>query len=92
MIRTAIAVVLLFGAIIWLPLWVQIGLLVIAVVVVPYQLVLFVPAAFADALYAPGGISITHLKYTLMTAVLMILYWAIMTKTRITEVYAMEKK
>ena len=92
MIRTAIAIVLLCAAIIWLPLWVQIGLLVVAVIVVPYQLALFIPAAFADALYAPGGISIAHLKYTILTAVLIILYWVIMNKTRIGEMYAVEKK
>jgi len=92
MIRTAIILVLLFGAILWLPWWVQFVLLLVAIVVTPYRLALFVPAAFADALYAPGGVSIAHVKYTLITAVLLILYWIIMTKTRIGEMYAMEKK
>lgn len=91
MIRTAIAVVVLLGAIVWLPLWLQLLLLLGAVIVVPYKLTLFVPAVFADALYAPGVVSVAHLKYTLITALLLVLYWILITKTRINEIYAVQK-
>ena len=91
MIRTAIAIVLLLAAIVWLPFWVQVVLFVVAIVLVPYRLALFIPAAVADALYAPGGISLSHVKYTVLVAVGMIVYWALMTKTRVGEFYAVEK-
>ena len=80
------------AAIVWLPLWVQIVLIVAAVAVLPYRAAVFIPAAFADALYAPGTVSIMNLKYTLLTAVALLLYWTITTKTRVGELYAVEKK
>lgn len=90
MFRTILAIVVIVAAILWLPLWVQLTLFIIAVVLIPYRLGLFIPAAFGDALYAPHGISLTELKYTFVTAALIIVYWLIVHKTRVKDIYAVE--
>ncbi len=90
MIRTALAIAVIFAAILWLPLWVQLALFVLAVSMFPYRLALFIPAAVADALYAPVGISIPGLKYTLVVAALIIMHWVIVNKTRVKDFYAVE--
>ncbi|MFZ4500302.1 MAG: hypothetical protein ACOYMZ_02250 [Minisyncoccia bacterium] len=90
MIRTTLAIAVILAAILWLPLWVQLVLFGLSVVVLPYRLLLFIPAAFADALYAPVGISIPGLKYTLVVAGLIILQWVIVNKTRVKDFYAVE--
>ncbi len=92
MIRTFLAIVGISAAILWLPLWVQLALLALGVIVLPYRLALFIPAVFADALYAPGGVSLVNMKYTLITAALILAHWVIVHKTRVKDIYAVETK
>ena len=90
MIRTTLAIAVIFWAILCLPLWAQLLLFGLGVVVLPYRLLLFIPAVVADALYAPVGISIPGLKYTLVVAALIIMHWVIVHKTRVKDFYAVE--
>lgn len=92
MIRTAVFVVLLCGAIIWLPVWLQLVGFVVGTIFTPYRLTLFIPAILADTLYAPTMSGVFFLQYTLIVTLLLIVHWVISTKTRIGEVYAVEKK
>lgn len=91
MIRIVGAIVLLLAAVLWLPLWVQIGLFVIAIIVVPYRFFLVIPAIFSDALYAPT----THFSLkahwmTLLVLVLLGIHYFIMKKMRIRTLYGLE--
>lgn len=90
MLRTIFAITFITAALLWLPLWVQLALFIIAAVFIPYRLALFIPAAFGDALYAPHGISLTELKYTFVTMALIIVHWLIIHKTRVKDIYAVE--
>lgn len=96
MIRTTLAIAGIIASIVWLPLWIQLGLFSLGVVVLPYRLALFIPAALGDALYAPAGVNIAGLKYTLVVAALIIAHWVIVHKTRAKDLYknfyAMETK
>ena len=92
MIRTTLAIVAMLAAILWLPLWVQLALFALGVLVLPHRLALFIPAAVADAVYAPAGVSIAGLKYTLVVAALVIVHWVIVHKTRVKDFYAVEAK
>lgn len=84
MLRTTIAVIILCGVILWLPVWVQISLFAIAVILVPYRLVLLAPAVIADALYAPSSaFTVTHFKMTILVFGLLFIYWFITSYTRI---------
>ncbi len=84
MIRTIIALILLIISILWLPLWVQIGLFVVAVLVVRYRTLLIVPAVFADALYAPTStLSVGHFKVTMVVAALLVIWYIVATQTRL---------
>lgn len=87
MIRTILAMLGLIAAVLWLPLWVQLILFCVAVLLVRYRLALFVPAVLADVLYAPQP-NIIYCKMTVLVGVLIILWWVVMTKTRIGERYA----
>lgn len=87
MIKTIIAVIVLIAAVLWMPLWVQLILFCVAVLLVQYRLALFMPAILADVLYAPQP-SIIYCKMTVLVAALVILWWFVMTKTRIGERYA----
>lgn len=92
MIKVLISVVIAICAIFWLPLWAQLAIFCMLIIITPYRFLLLVPAIMADALYAPSGISILHAKYTLFVLVLLLLWWVITTKTRLREVYVLEKK
>jgi len=92
MIRTGLIVLGLLAAIVWLPFWVQAVLFVVGTIIAPYRLALFVPAVFADALYAPGTGSLMVAHYTIGVAVLLVVHWILIKKTRVGELYAMEKK
>lgn len=83
MIRTVVAVVALVIAVLFMPLWVQLVLFVLAVWVVPYRLPILAPAVLADVLYQPtGALSINVLTMTLVVAVLILLRWLLLTQTR----------
>ena len=92
MIKTGIALIVLIVATIWLPVWAQIALYIIAVILVRHRLLIFIPAVFADTLYTPT--TIWHLsahRYVILVAVLLIGFYLVITKTRIGQLYAMEK-
>ncbi len=87
MFRTILIVIGLIAAVLWLPLWVQLILLSVALFVTPYRLGLFVPAIISDVLYAPTS-SILHFKMTAIVACLLVVWWIIMHRTRLGERYA----
>lgn len=87
MIRTILIVIGLIVAVLWLPFWVQLILFCLAILITPYRLLLFVPAVFADVLYAPRP-SLVYCKMTILVAVLLIIWWIVMNKTRLGERYA----
>lgn len=93
MIRTIGAVVVLLGAVLFLPLWVQGVLFVVALIVVKHKSALVIPAIVADVLYRPGGWSIGHSMTTLVVLGAIFLYWFLVTRTRIESVvYGVAKK
>lgn len=88
MLKTVCAVIVVLMATIWLPIWIQILLYIIAVFVLPYQFLLLIPALYADALYAPhGGISLSMHLYTVGVAILLMVRWVLVHKTRIGILY-----
>lgn len=89
---TVLAITVLIAMVLYMPWWVQGIAFVIAVVIVPYRLSVLVPALIADAWYAPDpALSFSMLKTTLFVSVVLVIYWIIMTQTRVRHVYAMEK-
>lgn len=93
MTRIIGAVLALFIAILWLPLWVQLGLFCLAVIWAPYRVLLLVPAVCADALYAPTTtFSLGHFKMTMIVGGLLIVRQYIITKTRIGATYVQIRK
>lgn len=93
MIRTAIAVVAILASILWLPLWVQLVLFVLAVIFTSYRLWLFVPALVADVLYAPtSSLSLFHFKMTIFVGLLLVVWYVITTKTRLSIFYVPKTK
>lgn len=88
MIRTIVTLLVLFAAVLWFPLWVQLALMVAALFVLPQRLFLLFPAVFADAYYGPARvISFGTFRMTAIALVLLIIFWLIMTKTRLGEMY-----
>jgi hypothetical protein len=93
MLRTLAAIVIIFCATFFLPFWVQIGLYVIAIILVQYRAFLLVPALFADAWYSPiRDISPANNKTALLVLIMIVVYLLILSKTRITEKYGLPKK
>jgi hypothetical protein len=93
MIKTLSALILLFIATLWLPIWIQIILYVLAVVFVPYRLALLIPAIFADTYYAPTtALSLYTMRTTLFVLGLLVAHYGIINKTRIGLLYGVEKK
>lgn len=93
MVRTLIALIVLFLATFLLPFWVQIILYVVAIFLVRYHVLLLIPALFADAWYAPSReLSFANNKTSLVVLGLIIVYLFIMSTTRIKERYGLEKK
>jgi hypothetical protein len=83
-IRTVIAILVLFVVVTFLPWWFQLPLFLLAVLFVPYRVALYVPALYADILYAPTHtLSVMHLLMTLILTGFIILRWFIATKTRL---------
>jgi hypothetical protein len=82
--KTILAVAVLVAATLWVPLWVQLALYGVAVVFTPYRLALFIPAAIADALYAPGTMwQLGSHWYVLFVGALLVVHWIVVHKTRI---------
>lgn len=89
MIRATVALLTIISAVIWLPVWAQLGLFVVAILLVKYRLVMLIPAIFADALYAPTvHLSIFNFKMTIFVLTLLLIYWLVITQTRIGVLYA----
>jgi hypothetical protein len=84
MIRTIAAVIVLLGAILWSPVWVQLILFACAIVLVRYRAVLLIPAIVSDVLYAPTP-SLAHMKCTLVVAAMIGVWYLLMTQTRLGE-------
>jgi branched-subunit amino acid ABC-type transport system permease component len=93
MVKTFSALALLFIATLWLPIWVQVILYVLAVMFVPQRILLLLPAVFADAYYAPtASFSLYTLQTTLFVFALLCAHYIIINKTRIGLLYGMEEK
>lgn len=93
MVKTLIAIIILCGAVLYLPLWVQLGLFAIAVIIVRYPVALLIPAVFADAWYAPvRSFSFMNNKTVFIVGAMIILYYLVMRMTRIRERYGLEKE
>lgn len=88
MIRTTIALIVIMLAIFWLPVWIQIGLMVIAIGTCSYRVLFFIPAIVSDVLYAPtASITPGDLSMTILVGGLITL-WFILTKyTRLGNYY-----
>ncbi len=97
MIRTFCVIAILIGIVLWTPVWLQLLAFVLAVFLVRYRLLLFVPALVADALYAP---TLSHTWTSLIGAhttvlivgVFLAIWYIITTQTRIGTYYAISKK
>ena len=88
MIRTAIVVLVLIGAVCFLPLWVQVLLCIVGLLAVRYYSALIIPAIVSDVLYAPTAhLTFSQMKLTILTSVVVALYWFVLHKTRIGEQY-----
>ena len=90
MARLCIYIVVLIGGVIFLPVWVQLLLFALAVILVGrYRLGLFIPALFADVLYAPNShFILSNFKMTLIISGLLLIYSIVVTRTRIRTLYA----
>ncbi len=86
MIRTILAVIACTAAVLWLPVWVQIGVFVAVVFFARYRLALLIPAVYADVLYAPTH-SFKYFTMTFITLAMLIAWFLISTKTRMGEAY-----
>lgn len=85
MIRTLLGVGALIATVLWLPLWFQLMLFVVGILVLPYRLLLLIPAVVADVVYAPEyTLGIAHLKMTLIVALLLLVQYVVVTHTRFT--------
>ncbi len=88
MIRTLVGVIAMIAAVLWCPLWFQFVLLLAGILVLRYRLLLLIPAIVADVLYAPSDtLSIAHLKLTMITGVMLLVWYAVMHETRIAHLY-----
>ncbi len=93
MIRTLIAIVIIFLATLFLPFWVQIIFYILAVILVPHRTFLLIPALFADAWYSPvRDISPANNKTALLVLGMIIVYLIVIRRTRISQNYGLPKK
>ncbi len=89
MVRTFIILSILCGAVVWTPLWVQIILLAVAIIVVRHRVFLILPAILADALYAPTrAFDLGIFQTTLAVAGILFIHWVVTSQTRFGELYA----
>jgi hypothetical protein len=86
MIWSIFATIGLLGAVLWLPVGVQIALFVLVVLVFPYRLMVLIPAIVADVVYAPSStFAINHLIMTGIVAGMLAIWYVIVHKTRLGE-------
>jgi hypothetical protein len=91
MLRSIGGIVLFMMAILWLPVWVQIAVCIIAIILIPYRFFLVLPAIFSDALYAPTAhFSLTAHWMTLTVLALLGIHYGIIKKMRIRTAYGLE--
>lgn len=92
MVRTIAGLIILIGAVVWLPIWVQVAFFAAAIILLPYQYVVLIPAVIGDALYAPNGRIFTLSNHWLLIIVgaMLIIYWYSMKKMRVQRVYGLE--
>ncbi|MBP6904891.1 MAG: hypothetical protein KBB91_02450 [Candidatus Pacebacteria bacterium] len=86
MIQTILAIVVLLGAVLWLPVWVQIVFFILATVVVRHRLLLLVPAIVADVMYAPNpSFAIEHFIMTGIVLGMLLVWYVVVHQTRLGE-------
>jgi len=87
MIRSLCILVFLVCAVLWAPLWFQLTLFVLAVVLAPYKLFFLLPAILADILYAPtSNLSIGNFTMTLIVGTLIGIWFVLIEYTRLSYV------
>jgi hypothetical protein len=93
MVRTILAIIILFCAALFLPFWLQVTLYVVAIIFVRHRVFLLLPALLSDAWYAPvRNFNIASNKTFLLVAGMILVYLLIIRTTRISERYGLEKK
>ncbi|MDB5254850.1 MAG: hypothetical protein JWL92_226 [Candidatus Nomurabacteria bacterium] len=91
MIRTLIGIILLIVAILWLPLWVQLVLFAIFILIDANRSFAVIPAVISDALYAPGSVWNVHSHWmTLLVLAALLLYYIVIKKLRVRSTYGLE--
>jgi hypothetical protein len=81
----------LLAAVLWLPVWLQIVLFALAVIVGPYRFFFIIPAIVSDALYAPSmHFSLATHWMTLIVLAMLGLHWVVTKSLRIPTVYGLE--
>ncbi len=91
MIRAIVGVIILIGAVLWLPIWVQLACFAAAVILLPYRVFFLVPAIIGDALYMPGSqFNLASHWLTLIVLGMIIIHWYAMKKMRVQHLYGLE--
>lgn len=91
MVRTIVGVIILLLAVMWLPVWLQLALFAVAVIVAPYRLFLLIPAIISDAWYAPSmRFSLSAHWLTLVVLAMIGIHWYVMKKMRVQHLYGLE--
>ena len=93
MIRTIVALIVLFFATFFLPFWLQVVLYVVAILTVRHRIWLLLPALFADLWYSPvRSLSFHSNKTILLVFGMLVIYFVIVRNTRVTQTYGLSKK
>ena len=91
MIRTIVGVILLIAAVLWLPIWIQVVLFAIGVILLKYRFYVLIPAIIGDALYAPSThFSLSGHWLTLIVLAMLGIHWYVMKKMRVQSFYGLE--
>jgi hypothetical protein len=89
MIRSILAIVILFLLTIFLPFWLQIVFYIFAVIFVKPKALLLIPALFADAYYSPiRNLLPANNKTFLWVLFIIVLYEIIIRNTRLSYVFS----
>lgn len=92
MVRTILAVGILFLATFFLPFWLQAIFYILAVFFVRHRLWLLLPAFFADAWYSPmRSLSFHNNKTVLIVFAIIVIYFIIVRNTRVAQTYGLPK-
>lgn len=93
MIRTILALIVLFLATFFLPFWAQAVLYVVAILAVRHRIWLLLPALFADLWYSPlRSLSLHNNKTVVLVLGMLVVYFVIVRNTRVTQTYGLPKK